>query len=73
MFSDTVTGGARDWVHGVMGAPFSYVVELRDDGQKGGFLLPRDQILPTVEETWAAVQAMALKERQRLYGVNILM
>ncbi|KAG8180463.1 hypothetical protein JTE90_001996 [Oedothorax gibbosus] len=52
------TGGADDWAHGVAGIKYSYTLELRDTG-KHGFLLPAEQILPTGEETWAGVKAMA--------------
>ncbi|KFM63515.1 Carboxypeptidase B, partial [Stegodyphus mimosarum] len=54
----TVSGGARDWVYGTLGANYSYVVEVRDKGDFG-FLLPRKQILPTAVETWTGVKAMA--------------
>ncbi|XP_035210424.1 carboxypeptidase B-like [Stegodyphus dumicola] len=54
----TVSGGARDWVYGTLGAKYSYVVEVRDKGDFG-FLLSRKQILPTVVETWTGVKAMA--------------
>lgn len=54
-----------------MNAPFSYVIELRDKGQEGGFLLPRRQILPTAQETWIAVKAMAEKAAQNLKGINL--
>ncbi|KAI1285167.1 Carboxypeptidase B [Halotydeus destructor] len=50
--------GADDWAHGVAGIPYVYTVELRDKG-KYGFLLPRNQILPTGEETWEGVKAIS--------------
>ncbi|GFQ92013.1 carboxypeptidase A2 [Trichonephila clavata] len=52
------TGGADDWAYGVAGIKYSYTLELRDTGRYG-FMLPSEQILPTGEETWAGVKAMA--------------
>ncbi|NWI13734.1 CBPO Carboxypeptidase, partial [Crypturellus soui] len=43
------SGSSRDWAH-MIGIPFSYTFELRDNGSYG-FLLPEDQIEPTCEET----------------------
>ncbi|NXD08807.1 CBPO Carboxypeptidase, partial [Nothocercus nigrocapillus] len=43
------SGSSRDWAH-MIGIPFSYTFELRDDGTHG-FVLPEDQIEPTCEET----------------------
>ncbi|OWF55234.1 carboxypeptidase B-like [Mizuhopecten yessoensis] len=51
-------GGSFDWVKGQLLVPYSYALELRDKGSYG-FVLPVEQILPTVEETWDGVQAMA--------------
>lgn len=39
------------------GIKFSYCYELRDKG-RFGFILPANQILPTGEETFAAVKSM---------------
>ncbi|KAI0229672.1 Carboxypeptidase B [Lamellibrachia satsuma] len=50
-------GTSRDWAKGVPRIRYVYTVELRDSGHFG-FLLPPDQILPTGNETWAAVKAM---------------
>ncbi|XP_072193462.1 carboxypeptidase O [Excalfactoria chinensis] len=47
------SGSSRDWAH-MIGIPFSYTFELRDNGIYG-FLLPADQIQPTCEETMLAV------------------
>lgn len=41
-----------------MGIKYSFALELRDQGQHG-FMLPVNQIKPTVEETWAGLEAMA--------------
>ncbi|NXN93051.1 CBPO Carboxypeptidase, partial [Rhinopomastus cyanomelas] len=43
------SGSSRDWAH-MIGIPFSYTFELRDNGTHG-FILPPDQIQPTCEET----------------------
>ncbi|XP_072164165.1 carboxypeptidase B-like [Diadema setosum] len=62
-------GASNDWGYvpyvdgndktlGGLGAKYSYVVELRDTGDYG-FLLPEDQILPTAEENYAGMIAMA--------------
>ena len=59
-FSDEASGNSKDWGFKGLGAKYSYVVELRDDG-KYGFLLPEDQIIPCAEENYAAVLAMANK------------
>lgn len=52
----SATGGSYDWAKGVAGIKYSYTIELRDRGSYG-FVLPISQILPTGEETWAAVKA----------------
>jgi len=54
--TDAATGGSYDWAKGVAGVKYSYTVELRDTGDFG-FLLPRSQIVPTGDETWAALKA----------------
>ncbi|XP_078001224.1 carboxypeptidase B-like [Glandiceps talaboti] len=48
-------GNANDFGYGTLGAVYSYVIELRDDGEFG-FLLPEDQIIPTGEETYAGIR-----------------
>lgn len=45
------TGAAPDHVYRIGGADFSYTVELRDTGDNG-FILPPEQILPSVVEQW---------------------
>ncbi|XP_035228738.1 carboxypeptidase B-like [Stegodyphus dumicola] len=52
------TGGADDWAYGSAGIKYSYTLELRDTGRYG-FLLPSEQIIPTGEETFAGIKAMA--------------
>ncbi|CDW58245.1 Peptidase M14 domain containing protein, partial [Trichuris trichiura] len=54
------SGDAPDWVKKFTKIPYSYTVELRPDHyQKGGFVLPENQIIPTGEEIYAGVRAMA--------------
>ncbi|KAI1134265.1 hypothetical protein F5Y05DRAFT_422838 [Hypoxylon sp. FL0543] len=45
------TGAAPDHVYSIGRAEFSYTIELRDTGNFG-FVLPPEQIKPTVEEQW---------------------
>ncbi|GIY20000.1 carboxypeptidase A2 [Caerostris darwini] len=59
------TGGADDWAYGVAGIKYSYTLELRDTGRHG-FLLPSEQIVPTGEETWAGVKAMAKEIKKEM-------
>ncbi|KAF5910538.1 hypothetical protein HPG69_004625 [Diceros bicornis minor] len=47
------SGSSKDWAHGI-GIPFSYTVELRDNGTFG-FILPETQIQATCEETMEAI------------------
>ncbi|CAG0886878.1 unnamed protein product [Darwinula stevensoni] len=51
-------GPSDDWAKGAAGIKYAYTIELRDTGTFG-FLLPPEQIIPTGEETWAAVAAVA--------------
>lgn len=55
------TGSSMDWVYGNLSIPLSYTFELRPGGNRysSGFELPPDQILPTAEETYDAVMAIA--------------
>ena len=50
------SGTGVDW-YAAEGATYSYVSEVRDEGQYG-FILPPDQIIPTGEEIWAGLQVM---------------
>jgi carboxypeptidase A1 len=52
------TGSSVDWTFGNGNVKYSYAVELRDQGQTG-FLLPPKQILPSGKETLAGVIALA--------------
>uniref|UniRef100_A0AAF5RWY7 Zinc carboxypeptidase A 1 n=1 Tax=Wuchereria bancrofti TaxID=6293 RepID=A0AAF5RWY7_WUCBA len=54
------SGGAEDWAKGRMGIKYSYLFELRPDGQVwDGFLLDESQIMPTARETFEAVKVIA--------------
>ena len=50
------SGACRDWAYD-SGTPFSYTIELRDQGEYG-FLLPPDQILATGQELTVGLKAM---------------
>jgi len=52
------SGSSDDWCYGVAKVLLSYTIELRDTGRYG-FQLPASQILPTGQESWAAVQYFA--------------
>ncbi|KAK4036131.1 hypothetical protein OUZ56_028196 [Daphnia magna] len=52
------SGGSDDWAKGGAGIPFSYTVEMRDEGLYG-FELPARQILPNNLEVWEAIKVMA--------------
>ena len=58
-FSDASSGTSRDWAYGVPDIEYVYTIELRDEGDYG-FLLPPEQIQPTVEETWAGIKAFTM-------------
>jgi murein tripeptide amidase MpaA len=51
-------GVAPDYVYGTLGA-WSWTIELRPKSGNPGFLLPPDEILPTAEENFPAVLALA--------------
>jgi len=52
------SGGSDDWAHGAAGIKYSYTVELRDTGDHG-FVLPKEQIIPSGEETMLLLIDMA--------------
>ena len=58
ILTDEASGNSKDWGFKGLGAKYSYVVELRDDGEYG-FLLPEDQIIPCAEENYEAALALA--------------
>jgi len=51
-------GGSADWAREFAGVRYSYLIELRDSGLHG-FLLPRQNIVPTGAENWAGIQELA--------------
>ncbi|CAN7991945.1 unnamed protein product [Ixodes hexagonus] len=53
------SGAALDWVYDKAKVKYSFVVELRDRGLFG-FILPREYIIPTGEELFNGVKAVAL-------------
>jgi len=52
------SGSSADYTYGPSNVLYSYGVELRDTGTYG-FLLPPDQIVPSGQETYAAVKVWA--------------
>jgi murein tripeptide amidase MpaA len=52
------SGSSADYTYAVAKAVYSYGVELRDTGTYG-FVLPPDQIVPSGEETYAAIKVWA--------------
>jgi hypothetical protein len=57
-----VTGGGVDYAQDVIRADYVFTAELRDTGRYG-FVLPAAQILPTGQESWAAVRYLLLNMR----------
>lgn len=51
------SGGSEDWTYGQLGVKYSFSVELRDTGRYG-FLLPKEQIIPTGEETFEGLKVL---------------
>jgi hypothetical protein len=62
------SGGSDDWAKGVAGVKYVFGLELRpaDDDSRYGFILPATYIVPSGEETWAAVKVVA--DRVDKYG-----
>lgn len=52
------SGSSADYAYGACGILFAGGVELRDTGSRG-FVLPESEIIPSGEETYAAVKAWA--------------
>jgi len=50
-------GASDDWYKGVLGTRFAFTTELRDTGSHG-FILPKDQIIPSGEEMWAGFEVV---------------
>jgi len=53
-------GASDDWYKGSLGSRFSFTTELRDTGRHG-FVLPKDQIVPSGEEMWAGFEVVINK------------
>lgn len=49
-------GTSTDWSYAIAKIPYSYMIELRSKKYK--FKLPKEQIIETCYEIWAAVQAL---------------
>ena len=54
-------------MYGSMGVKYAFVFELRDTGEHG-FLLPKQQIIPTAEETFAAIHSLSTNMKD--YGAK---
>merc|ERR1711971_943817 len=50
-------GASDDWYKGVLGTRFAFTTELRDTGSHG-FVLPKEQIIPSGEEMWAGFEVV---------------
>jgi len=50
-------GASDDWYKGTLGTRFAYTTELRDTGLHG-FVLPKEQIIPSGEEMWAGFEVV---------------
>ncbi len=55
--TDKAAGNSVDFVHGILGVPFCYAVELPDTGDQG-FLLPPRYIIPVGQETLEAIKVI---------------
>jgi len=53
-------GASDDWYKGGLGTRFSFTTELRDTGRYG-FVLPKEQIIPSGEEMWAGFEVVMKK------------
>lgn len=49
------TGSSVDYVQNVIGGDYVYAIELRDKGRHG-FLLPKEEILPTSKEAFEGLK-----------------
>lgn len=60
------SGSSMDYAMGVAGIPYAFTLELRDRGTYG-FLLPKEEIRPTGEETFEGIRAMTTTIFHQLY------
>lgn len=59
-FADPSSGGADDWAKAEAGIKYVFSIELRPSAGRGnGFLVHPRNIIPTGEETWAGIRAVA--------------
>ncbi|CAG0885786.1 unnamed protein product [Cyprideis torosa] len=63
------SGSSMDWALDKLDVLYAFTFELRDTGHHG-FSLPANQIIPTAEETFAAVKQMLTGLHQELSGVT---
>lgn len=56
--TDPAAGSSADWAYEKAKVKYSFAVELRDTGRQG-FLLSNTQIIPTAEENFAGIKAVA--------------
>lgn len=56
--SDPAAGSSADWAYAGAKVKYSFAVELRDTGRQG-FMLSNSQIIPTAEENFAGIKALA--------------
>lgn len=60
--TDAAAGGSDDWALGVAGIPYSYTIELRPSSSAwSGFLLPKNQIMPTAVEMYAGMKRLGVE------------
>lgn len=55
-FTDANSGSSRDFAR-LIGIPYSFTFELRDEGQHG-FILPENQIQPTCQEAYQGAMSI---------------
>ena len=71
-----ISGGSADWVYENAGAPYSYLLESRDDAEDEdggfGFVLPKEQIRETGRETAAGVERMLELIEREMGGYNVV-
>uniref|UniRef100_A0A0K0CWH0 Peptidase_M14 domain-containing protein n=1 Tax=Angiostrongylus cantonensis TaxID=6313 RepID=A0A0K0CWH0_ANGCA len=64
------SGGSTDWAKETLKVKYSYTIELRPNYQDwNGFVLDKDQLIPTAKETWAGV-SVVLDEILKQYKTN---
>ena len=55
-------GTSKDWIVEEHGVPLSWTWELRDDGEKYGYLIPPDQIFDTYDEVIAGMDLLTFSQ-----------